>query len=268
MEDEMRANGWVVAILGVMLTSCASVLGTNEQMGQSLAPSGQLRVAFLSGPLYATKDVGTGEFKGVAVDLGRSLASQVGVPMQPVVYPGPAAIIAGAKAGEWDVAFMGVSADRAAAVDFSAPYMEVEQGFLVRVGVSITSASGVDQPGVRIGVLEKAGADVLLSRTLKNATLVRVKSTGDLDALLVSGNADVIAATKAFLYGRLASRPGARLLDGRIMVEPIAMAVPKGRDPAAASAIAQFVEEAKRSGQVKVAIERAGLRGVVVAPSN
>jgi polar amino acid transport system substrate-binding protein len=107
---------------------------------------------------------------------------------------------------------------------------------------------------------------VLLSTTLKNATLVRVKSLADLEALLKSGNADAIAATKAFLFGRVASQPGARVLDGSILTEPIAMAVPKGRDPAAASAVADFVEEAKRSGLVKAAIVKAGLLGVVVAP--
>ncbi|MGZ8274042.1 MAG: transporter substrate-binding domain-containing protein [Burkholderiaceae bacterium] len=262
----MHAIGRLMATLGVVvLSSCASMPG-GEQTRQSLAPSGQLRVAFLAGPLYATKDPGTGEFKGVAVDLGRSLAGHIGVPMQTVVYPNPTAIVDGAKAGEWDVAFMGMNAERAAAVDFTAPYMEVEQGLLVRGGVSITTATEVDKPGVRVGVLDKAGADVLLSRTLKNATLVRVKGTGDLEALLASGNAEVIAATKTFLYGRLASQPGARLLDDRILVEPIAMAAPKGRDPTAVAALSRFVEDAKGSGQVKEAIDRAGLRGVVVAP--
>lgn len=263
----MNVIGRLVATLGVMvLSGCASTPGAGEQTRQSLAPSGQIRVAFLAGPLYATKDASTGEFKGVAVDLGRSLAGRVGVPMQPVVYPNPTAIVDGAKAGEWDVAFMGMNAERAAAVDFTAPYMEVEQGLLVRGGVSIATAADLDKPGVRVGVLEKAGADALLSRTLKNATLVRVKGLGDLEALLASGDAEAIAATKTFLYGRLAGQPGARLLDGRILVEPIAMAVPKGRDPAAVAATSQFVEEAKRSGQVKEAIDRAGLRGVVVAP--
>jgi polar amino acid transport system substrate-binding protein len=264
---QMRAIRSVLAAVGVMfLSSCASTPGAGEQTRQSLAPGGQMRVAFLSGPLYATKDAGTGEFKGVAVDLGRSLAASVGVPMQPVVYSNPTAIVDGAKAGEWDVAFMGVNAERAAAMDFTAPYMEVEQGFLVRGGVSIASAADIDKPGVRVGVLEKSGADTLLSRTLKNATVVRVKGLGDLESLLASGNAEVIAATKTFLYGRLATQPGARLLDGRILVEPIAMAAPKGRDPAAVAALSRFVEEAKSSGQVKEAIERAGLRGVLVAP--
>jgi len=268
MEDSMRAIGWLIALMGVLLSGCVSAQGTNEQTRQALAPNGPLRVAFLAGPLYATQDAGTGEFKGVAIDLGRGIAARLGVPMQPVVYPNPGGIMAGAKTGEWDVAFIGMSAERATAVDFSAPYMEVEQGYLVRAGLPITTAAEVDRPGVRVGVIEKAGADVFLSGALKSATLVRVRSTDELAALLASGNADVIAATKAFLFGRLASQPDARVLDGRILVEPIAAAVPKGRDPTAAREVAQFVEDAKRSGQAKSAIDRAGLRGVVAAPLN
>jgi polar amino acid transport system substrate-binding protein len=263
----MRTTGWFIALFSMAFGGCAAVQPGGEPAREALAPGGQMRVAFLSGPLYATKDPNTGELRGVAIDLGRGLAARYGVGMQPVAYANPAAVLNGAKAGEWDVGFMGVSAERAAAVDFSAPYMEVEQGYLVRAGVPIASATEVDRPGVRVGVIEKAGADALLSTTLKSATLVRVKSTADLQALLKSGDADVIVATKAFLLGQLGSQPGATVLDGRVLVEPVAMAVPKGRDSAASSAVAGFVEEAKRSGLVKSAIESAGLRGVVVAPS-
>jgi polar amino acid transport system substrate-binding protein len=42
------------------------------------------------------------------------------------------------------------------------------------------------------------------------------------------------------------------------------MAMPKGRESAAAYA-RTFIEEAKATGVVKAAIERAGLRGVAVA---
>jgi polar amino acid transport system substrate-binding protein len=43
------------------------------------------------------------------------------------------------------------------------------------------------------------------------------------------------------------------------------MAMPKGRGPGAAYA-RQFIEDAKSEGLIKAAIERAGLRGVIVAP--
>jgi len=59
--------------------------------------------------------------------------------------------------------------------------------------------------------------------------------------------------------------PGSRVLDGRPGSETQAMLLPKGRDAAMVYA-RKFVEEAKSEALVKAAIERAGLRGAVVAP--
>lgn len=271
----MRVIHWFsVVMLGFLFGGCASTQRTapattapTPEARQAVAPTGQLRVAFLSGPLYAAKEPTTGELKGVAVDLGRELAHRVGVPFQPVLYPNPGAILAGAKSGEWDVALMGINPERAATLDFSSPYMEVEQGYLARAGIPVTSASDVDKSGIRVAVAEKTGADVHLSSALKNATLVRTKSVAELDAVLDSGNADVIAATKALLFDRAAKRMGSRVLDGSFLVEPIGMGVPKGRNAIAAEYVSRFVEEAKATGQVKSAIETAGLRGVSVAPA-
>ena len=264
----MRLRDWFCAgVVGLFIGGCAGMqTGASSETKAAVAPTGKLRVAFLSGPIYATKDPATGELKGVAVDLGKELARRVGVPFDPVVYPNPPALIGGAKSGDWDVALMGINAERAAAMDFSAPYMEVEQGYLVRAGVSIATASDVDKAGIRVGVLEKSGADLYLSSTLKNAVLVRVKSLAENYALLDTGKTDVIAASKTALFSEAEKQAGSRVLDGRILVEPIGMGVPKGRDTAAAAYVGKFVEEAKAEGLVKSAIERAGLRGVVVAP--
>jgi len=267
----MRQSRWLVAgIFALLLGGCASTQTTSAapptaQTRQALAPTGPLRVAFLSGALYATKDPATGELKGVAVDLGKELARRVGAPFQPVLYANPAAIVAGAKSGEWDVALMGISAERAAAMDFSAPYIEVEQGYLVRAGLPIATSAEVDKSGMRVGVVDKSGADMHLSKTLKNASIVRSKTVGELDALLGAGNADVIAATKTFLFDTAVKHPGSRVLEGRLLVEPIGMGIPKGRDAAAAAYVARFVQEAKAAGLVRSAIDAARLRGVIVA---
>ena len=264
----MRISHCVFAgILGLSFIGCASIqTSPTPEMRQALAPTGKLRVGFLSAAIYAMKDPATGELKGVAVDLGRELARRIGVPFEPVLYPSPAATINAAKSGELDVALMGINSDRATAVDFSAPYMEVEQTYLIRAGVPIAKASDVDKPGIRVAVIEKAGADVVLSATVKRATLVRAKTVPELYELVDSGKVDVIAATTTGLIAAAEKRPGARVLEGRILAEPLGMGVPKGRDAAAAAYVATFVEEAKAQGLVKSAIERAGLRGAVVAP--
>lgn len=262
----LAARGIVAGVLGVLCGACAGLpAAPPDEARQALAPTGKLRVAFLVTPLYATKDPASGELKGVAVDLGNELARRVGVPLEPVGYPNLSAVVRGARSGEWDVALMGANAERSAVMDFSAPYMEVEHGYLVRAGVPILDASGVDKAGTRVGVIDKSSGDLHLSGTLKNATLVRA-SLGDLFSQMASGKLEVIAATKATLHSAAAKQPGTRVLDGRILVEPVAMGVPKGRDAAAARLVGQFVEEAKAQGIVKAAIERAGLRGVTVAP--
>lgn len=266
----MRMIHWLMAaVLAMVLMGCASMQsGPSPESKAALVPTGKLRVAFSSAVIYGMKDSATGELKGMAVDLGKELARRLDVPFQPVLYAGPPALVSGAKSGEWDVAFIGIDPTRAVVMQFSAPYMELEQGYLVRAGSSIATAADVDKPGVRIGVAEKSNGDLYLSRALKNATLVRVKSFVGLYALLGAAKVDVdaIVTGKPGLYAAAAKLPGSRVLDGRIFVEPIAIGVPKGRSAAAAAYVDKFVEEAKAEGLVKAAIERAGLRGVVVAP--
>src|SRR5206468_1748583 len=138
--------------------------------------------------------------KGVAIDLGNALAQRLVVPFDAVTYSSVPALMAGAKSGEWDVALLGMSPERATAMDFSGPYMEIEHGYLVRDGAAIKTAADVDVAGRRVGVLNKSAADVLLSQTLKNATLVRTESINALYSLLGSGGADVIASGKTGLF--------------------------------------------------------------------
>ena len=61
----------------------------------------------------------------------------------------------------------------------SAPFMNVEQGFLLRTGATIATASAVDVAGVRVGVLEESSLDALLSQTLKNATIIRARTLAE-----------------------------------------------------------------------------------------
>ena len=95
--------------------------------------------------------------------------------------------------------------------------------------------------------------------------VVRASSIpGTLEALK-SGSADAIFSIKPILFEMSNQLPGSRILDGRAGIDPHAMAMPKGRDLGVAYA-RQFIEDAKSEGLVRAAIERTGLRGVIVAP--
>jgi polar amino acid transport system substrate-binding protein len=203
--------------------------------------------------------------KGVGFDLGNELARRIGVPFEPVLYPSIGALLDSGKSGAWDVAYFGFSPERAKEWDFSALHLEAEFGYLIIGGSSISTMADVDRPGIRVAVQEKSGPDIFFSRTLKNAVVIRASSNpGALEALK-SGRADVMGSIKPILFEMSNQLPGSQVLDGRPGTDPHAMALPKGRELGVTYA-RQFIEDAKSDGLVQAAIERAGLRGVIVAP--
>jgi polar amino acid transport system substrate-binding protein len=231
-----------------------------------LAPTGKLRVGLqLGSPHNVVRDSVSGEMKGVGFDLGRELARRMGVAFEPVFYPSVGVLLDGGKSGAWDVAFVGFSPARAKEWDFTALHMQVEFGYLVPGGSSISTMADVDRPGIRVAVQEKSQPDVFLSRTLKNAEVVRASSLAATLEMLKTGRADAIFSIKPSLFEASNQLPGSRVLDGRPGVDPHAMVMPKGRDAGLAYA-RKFIEDAKSEGLVKAAIERAGMRGAVVAP--
>jgi polar amino acid transport system substrate-binding protein len=264
----MRTTQWLMtAILGLLLAGCAGVQNTpTPEARQALAPTGKLRVGLqLGSPHNVIRESASGEMKGVGFDLGKELARRLGVPFEPVLYPSVGALLDGGKSGAWDIAFVGFSPARAKEWDFTALHLEIEFGYLVPGGSSISTMADVDRPGIRVAVQEKSQPDVFVSRALKSAVVVRAPSLAGTLEMLKSGQADAIFSIKPSLFEVSNRLPGSRVLDGRPGVDPHAMAMPKGRDPSVAYA-RQFIEDAKSGGLVKAAIEKVGMRGAVVAP--
>src|SRR5438105_9928611 len=111
-----------IALAMLLLTSGAGMQGSGSSEAKAaLAPTGKLRVAFVSVPIYATKDAATGELKGVAIDLGKELAHRIGATFEPVAYSSFPALVKGATSGEWDVGFTAVTHDRATEMNLSIP---------------------------------------------------------------------------------------------------------------------------------------------------
>ena len=175
----MRTTRWPrIAMLALLLTGCAGIGTAPTTEGrQALAPTGKLRVGLqLGSPHNVIRDSASGEMRGVGFDLGKELARRMGVPFEPVLYPSVGALLDSGKSGAWDVAFVGFSPERAKEWDFTALHLEIEFGYLIPGGSSISTMADVDRPGIRVAVQEKSQPDIFLSRTLKNAVVVRASS--------------------------------------------------------------------------------------------
>ena len=111
----------------VFVSGCVSTPSVSPAARAELASTGKLRVGLiLSNQVLVTKDPGTGELRGVTVSLGKTLAQRLGVPFEPVGYANPAALVKSFGTNEWDIAFLAFDPARAQEVDFSPPYMEVD----------------------------------------------------------------------------------------------------------------------------------------------
>ena len=100
-------NWGTIALALLLAAGCASVPSVPPAARAELASTGKLRVGLiLSNEVLVTKDPGTGELRGVTVNLGKALAQRLGVPFEPVGYANPAALVKSFGADEWDIAFL------------------------------------------------------------------------------------------------------------------------------------------------------------------
>ena len=220
----------------------------------------------LGNPVLAKRGGAQDELNGIAIDLGRMIAAQLGAEFAPVIYPNAAKLIDGARAGEWDIGFAAIDPSRADVLLFTAPYMEVSVTYLVPNDSPILLVSDADRPGIRVGVGAKNAADLYLSRSLEHAKLVRVDDNLAAAVELVkSGKADILAGNRQGLLDVRDQLGGYRILEGRFYAVEHAVTVPREKG-AALAYLKSFVEEAKRSGAVAMAISRHSIRGVDVAP--
>ncbi|MGH8640520.1 MAG: transporter substrate-binding domain-containing protein, partial [Burkholderiales bacterium] len=198
------------------LAACASSIPAVPPAARSeLAPTGKLRVALLSrNPVFVTRDGPVREMRGVAVDLGRELARQLGASFEPVRYDTVAKLVDGAKTQDWDVAFLGYEDERAAWMDFTAPYLELRSSYLVLAESPIDSIDEVDRAGNRVGTSDRSTLERYLTRNLKRAQLVRLSSSVAMEGaqLLKSGKLDALSGSRLTLLQVAARLPNSRIL--------------------------------------------------------
>lgn len=226
-----------------------------------LAPTGILRAGVnMSNFLLVTGQSPNGDPEGVSPSLARAIADRLGVAVRYVTYPRPHVLADAADADEWDIGLIGAEPARAQKITFSPAYAEIESTYLVPAGSPIRSIAEVDRPGIRIAVAAGAAYDLWLDRNIVNAELVRAPTLDESFEIFVDRQLDVLAGLRPRLVQDVEKLPGARILDGKFSAVQQAIGTPK-RNEAAAAFLADFLEEAKRSGLIARLIAQFGVEG-------
>ena len=231
-----------------------------------LAPRGRLRAGLNhSNFLLVSKNSAPGNPRGVAVDMARELGRRLGVEVEFVSYDSPGKLADAAMGDAWDVAFLGAEPSRANEIDFTAAYVEIESTYLVPAGSPLHSIAEVDSKGVRISVSGRSAYDLYLTRTIRNAQLVRADGIDASFERFLADRLEALAGLRPRLELDVKKLPGARVLEGRFTAIQQAIGTPRGR-PAGARYLREFVEDVKASEFVARAIEHHRAHGLSVAP--
>ena len=116
--------------------------------------TGTLRVGLFPSFFYVR--AADGALTGWGIEMARALAERLGAPLELIERASPPAIVACLSEGGCDVAFLGLSAERAVQVDFTPPWVKADFTLLVPAGSAVACFGDADRPGVRIGVVGQA----------------------------------------------------------------------------------------------------------------
>jgi polar amino acid transport system substrate-binding protein len=234
---------------------------------QAFAPTGHLRASInLGNPVLASVDSATGQPEGVSIDLARGLAERLGVELELLVFDTAAKSVAALAENEADVGFFAIDPQRGKSIAFTAPYVLIEGGYMVRDDSPIRSNDDVDRAGRRVAVGNGSAYDLYLTRELRHAEIVRAPSSQTVVDVFVEQGLEVAAGVRQQLQADVLRFAGMRLLPGSFMVIRQAMGIAIERGPTAAAVLHRYVEEMKASGFIARSLVAHGVQGASVAP--
>ena len=147
----------------------------------------------------------------------------------------PPSVIEEVRAGTADIGFVAYEATRLGTVEFSQPYILVQQGFLVLDASPIRGIADIDQPGRTVAGTMNDSITLCMKRILHRASVVELPNDpAQLGAALTGGNIDAFGANRQRLTTLMRATPGTRLLSDDLFSVRQNVVMPKGR-PAALS---------------------------------
>jgi polar amino acid transport system substrate-binding protein len=248
--------------IGLSLTGAASA--QSEGAWTVVQKSGELRCGAGEAPPYVMKDPASGEYTGFFVEMCRGFAKVLEV--EPVfVDTSWDNMVAGLQAGKWDLAMsLTATPQRALAITFSAPVSATETTFAYnKDNPKFTDAKSFDDfdvAGVTIAVTSGTAQDKVLTDLIKNATIMRLGATSELQLSLMSRRSDVVFDTSAANDIFATANP-----DALVVLRPSPALDKRGvsfglrRDTSAADlqVINLFIQDSIASGRVDALIKQA-----------
>lgn len=231
----------------------------------ALSRHGKLRAGInLSNFLLVSSRTPDGGPAGVSPDMVAAMAACLDLPLEYVSYENPGKLADAAERDEWDIGLVAAEPQRAAVIDFTSAYAEIEATYLLPPGSTLREISEVDRKGHRIAAAARTAYGLWLERNVHEAEMVWGNGFEETYRLFIDGKLDALACLRQKLIEEQARLSGSKLLTGRFMSVQQAIGTPKVSG-IAIDYLRAFVEAAVDIGLVAELIAKHGVIGLTVA---
>src|SRR3954468_24353098 len=259
MFSRMLPLGYGLVLAFSMMT--AGLAGADPPKDE-IAPTGKLRIAIAISPAggaFWSNKTESGDYAGVPVDLGKEMATQLGVPVEYVAHQNSGQIVDAVSKGTWDVTFLPKDPEREGRMSFGPIYEVADATYIVKAGSPASNFQSLDQPGTKVAAVNNTTTMRGAIAHLKNAKVTGYQTYDEIFGLLKNGEIDAFALSRDQLNKMAQKIPGTRVLDETFKKTVTAVAVPLGR-PQALTFVAKFMNEAVTNGTLRKAYDNNGLK--------
>ena len=193
----MQTRRRLATALGAATIAAAGTAAAQTPSGEAtfdrIRRTGVLRIAALPGEMpFFHKDLATGEWSGVAIDMAKSIAAPFNARLE-YIESTYANSVLDLQANKIDLAFaLNPTPQRALAIGFSHAYYMHPFGYVARRGFAPRTWEDLNRPEVRVVSLIGSLTDVLLARYAPKAQVIGAKQGDDAILLIQAGRADCI----------------------------------------------------------------------------
>lgn len=231
----------------------------NAEIRASLAPKGHLRAAInMSNFLLVSGQDEDGLPDGLSPDMAHEIARRIGVSCELIPFAGPGLLADAAGRDLWDIGNIAIEPERAAVIDFSQPYIQIDANFLVREGSGLSRNEEINRSDVDIVLYGRSAYDLWLKENFTAARYQRAPSMAESIAAFEAGQGDVLACLKPKLRDMTAGNPAYQMIEPPFTGIRQAVGLNKGH-PQALAFVNETVADLLASGFVADSLRRHGV---------
>jgi len=264
----MTRKEWIGAVSIITMVFCLCLIigqatfaaGTERESAlQRIQRTGIMRVGWALWFPWTYVDQKTNKVIGIGPDVMEELAKAMGVKIE-WVADSWATLAAGIQADKFDIVYpFTITLPRAMVVDYTDDTMRESINFLImkKNASRFKTPKDVDQPGVKVGATLGSNVEYHVTRLVKNAEIIRLKSQAEGLMSLTLGKVDVLSNAGSGIADAMKHYPETTVIKGSLALAKNSMCVRQG-DQIFLNFLNLFIADMKETGTLDRIFQKYG----------